>query len=94
MPYRLNTLAEHRRICADVAFRCLCGVEKVARAADLIEHYRPTMDPNQIARRMRCRACGRRSVFAFAVLPDDVVQPRLPFRAVWFGGAYDPEKIG
>ncbi|WP_341913688.1 hypothetical protein [Ferrovibrio terrae] len=93
MSYRLQTLAEHKRIHADVAFRCQCGVEKVVRAGDLIKEFRPTIDPNAIARRMRCRSCGKRTVFAFAVLPDHVVQIPLPFKAIWFGGAYDPEKI-
>jgi hypothetical protein len=94
MPFPLRTLADHKRIHAEVAFRCRCGVEKVIRAADLIQSFRPTLDPNTIASRMRCRACGRKAVFAYAVLPDYVVQPPLPLRATWFAGAYDPEKIG
>lgn len=57
----------------------------------LIEHFRDITDPNDIARHMRCRACGKKTVTAYAVLPDSMIQAKLPFKAVWGFGQGEKE---
>jgi hypothetical protein len=91
MPQHLLTLRAFKRVGAEVGFYCRCGVKKTALARELIRTFPDYTDPNDIARRMRCRSCGKRAVRAYAVLPDGVLQERMPFKAVWGFGAGDKE---
>lgn len=83
MPQHLTSLRAYKRVGAEVGFRCRCGVVKVALPRTLIERFRDITDPNDIARHMRCQACGKKAVSAYAVLPDSLVPPRKVFKAVW-----------
>lgn len=86
MVAHLHNLRQYQRARADVGFQCRCGVKKVALIRDVLKAYPDHSDPNWIARRMRCRACGRFDVTAYPVMSDEVLQPKL-FKATWGFGA-------
>jgi hypothetical protein len=91
MAQHFNRLRIYKQFGADVGFECACGNRRVVLIRDVMKAYPPHMDPNRIARKMRCSVCGQKAVTAHPVLSDVVLSEPPGFKAHWSFGLGDKD---
>ncbi|WP_341914525.1 hypothetical protein [Ferrovibrio terrae] len=79
----LDSLRAYHEAEADIGFKCLCGVRRTAATRDALKAYPEYTDPNQIARKMRCRSCKQKTVTAYPIVPSHRLRDRELFKAHW-----------